>query len=282
LRQIQISFLGRCIIQEKEREKKLNEYYEELGSLKNDKVTALDYNLRNLEIETAKKYIDNKSLVLDVGSGPGVACFEYAKTAKHVIGIDYSKKLVEFSNETLKKNHKNHKNNIIFEHGSVLKLPYQNDFFDLVTSHRVLIAILSWEDQQKALSEIIRCLKVNGLYIMFEACVEGLDLLNHYRKMFSLDEISEGGSGDYDRLLFSEKKLFQFMERNDCKLIHVHHFGMYYFLTRIFQPLFVAPDVPRYDHKVNDVAFEIVKKIPDFEKIGHLKGYIWKRNGGGK
>lgn len=261
-----------------ERNRKLNKHYEAVGCLKDDKVTAYDYNLRNLEIETAKQYIDSRKTVLDVGSGPGVACFEYAKIAKHVTGCDYSKSLVGFSNETLQQKPMGYRNKIRFEHGSALKLPYEGDFYDVITSHRVLIAILSWEEQQKALSEIIRCLKPGGLYVMFEACTEGLEILNKYRKMFALDTISEGGCGDYDRLLLSEKTLIPYMKQNSCELVHIHHFGMYYFLTRILQPLFVAPDRPQYDHKLNDVAFEIAKKIPDFENIGHLKGYIWKKS----
>ena len=260
-----------------EKKEKLNKHYEALGNLKDDKVTALDYNLRNLEIETAKRYINHETRLLDVGSGPGIACFEYAKISQYVTGCDYSQSMVRFANETLQEKYKNLAQNITFENVSALELPYDDKYYDIITSHRVLIAILSWEDQKKALSEIIRCLKPGGLYIMFEACKEGLDLLNYYRRMFSLDVISEGGCGEYDRLLFSEEILFPFMNKNFCELLHTHHFGMYYFLTRILQPLFVAPEKPRYDHKLNDVAFEIAKKIPDFNSLGHLKGYVWKK-----
>jgi ubiquinone/menaquinone biosynthesis C-methylase UbiE len=259
-------------------EEKLKAHYEKIGKANDDRVTAFDYNLRNLEIETAKKYLYNDLKLLDVGSGPGVACFEYARLCKQVKGCDYSQSMVEFATRTLGEKYPDLNSKVQFNYGSALSLPYDDQTFDVITSHRVLIAILSWEDQQKALLEIMRCLKSGGKYIMFEACEEGLKILNRYRKMFSLDIISEGGKGDYDRLLFSEKKLFPFMAEHS-ELVNIHHFGMYYFLTRILQPLFVSPEKPRYDHKLNDVAFEIAKQIPDFEMIGHLKGYVWEKIG---
>ncbi len=261
-----------------EREKALHEHYEKMGSLKDDRLTAFDYNLRDLEIAFAKTYIFSNTKVLDVGSGPGVACFEYANLSDCVVGIDYAKSMVDFAKQQMSLKHPHLLKKLQFDQGSVLALPYLVNSFDMITSHRVLIALLSWEQQQKALEEITRCLKDNGIYMMFEATVEGLATLNQFRRMFGLNEVSENGSGDYDRLLFSEKVLKDFMSPH-YDLIRVHNFGMYYFISRILQPLFTAPEAPRYDHKLNDVAFEIAKKIPEFENIGHLKGYVWKKKG---
>jgi len=261
-----------------EREKKLHEHYEKVGTQEDDKVTAFDYNLRNLEINCAKQYLEPDSKVLDIGSGPGVACFEYAKIAANVTGVDFAQSMVDFAQSTLGSKFNSLKNKINFYNGSALDLPFEPENFDIVTTHRVLIALLSFESQKQALSEIARVLKPGGLYLMFEATTEGLSILNEFRSKFGLSQISESGSGDYDRLLFSEKELKSFMSVK-FELMNVHSFGMYYFITRILQPLFVLPEKPKYDHKLNDVAFEIAKQIPDFENIGHLKGYIWKKRG---
>lgn len=261
-----------------EKEKKLQQHYENIGSLKDDRLTAFDYNLRNLEIERAKSYIFENAKVLDVGSGPGVACFEYAKISNHIMGIDYAQSMVDFAQQKLQSHYPNLIDRVNFYKGSVIALPFESNYFDIITTHRVLIALLSWENQQKALQEIARCLNKNGIYVMFEATEEGLKILNHYRRMFELSEISEDGCGDYDRFLFSEEKLKDFMAQY-YDLVKIHSFGMYYFISRILHPLFVSPEQPRYDHKLNDVAFEIAKKIPDLENIGHLKGYVWKRRG---
>ena len=261
-----------------EREKKLYEHYEEVNSQEKDTVTAFDYNLRNLEIGCAKQYLTSNSKVLDVGSGPGVACFEYAKIAANVIGVDFAQSMVSFARKTLTSKFNNLQNRINFYQGSALALPFESEKFDIMTTHRVLIALLSFETQKQALLETLRVLQPNALYVMFEATTEGLALLNDFRKMFGLSEVSEGGCGDYDRLLFLEKELKIFMSTN-FEQVNIHSFGMYYFLTRIVQPLFVRPEKPRYDYKLNDVAFEIAKKLPDFKNIDHLKGYVWKKEG---
>jgi hypothetical protein len=52
---------------------------------------------------------------------------------------------------------------------------------------------------------------------------------------------------------------------------------MYYFLTRIVQPLLVAPAKPSYDHKLNEIAREIARVIPDYEGMGHLVAFILRK-----
>ena len=52
---------------------------------------------------------------------------------------------------------------------------------------------------------------------------------------------------------------------------------MYYFLTRIVQPLLVAPEPPRYSHKLNEVAKVIARQIPDLNELGHLVGFALRK-----
>jgi hypothetical protein len=52
---------------------------------------------------------------------------------------------------------------------------------------------------------------------------------------------------------------------------------MYYFLTRIVQPLLVAPESPSYSHKLNEVAKMIARQIPDLNELGHLVGFALRK-----
>ena len=52
---------------------------------------------------------------------------------------------------------------------------------------------------------------------------------------------------------------------------------MYYFLTRIVQPLLVAPASPTYDHELNEVAKSIARVVPDFEHMGQLTGFMLRK-----
>jgi len=111
-----------------EKEKKLQKHYENIGALGDDRVTAFDYNLRNLEIECAKNYIFPEARVLDVGSGPGVACFEYALKGSSITGVDYAQSMVDFSQETLCSNYASFKEKVNFHKGLAFDLPFEKIF----------------------------------------------------------------------------------------------------------------------------------------------------------
>jgi hypothetical protein len=52
---------------------------------------------------------------------------------------------------------------------------------------------------------------------------------------------------------------------------------MYYFISRVIHPLLVAPDKPKYDARINSVALEICKKIPDFRDMGHVALFVLRK-----
>jgi hypothetical protein len=109
-----------------------------------------------------------------------------------------------------------------------------------------------------------------------EGTFEGIDRLNQYRRRFGLDEIDPAGKDRLLTLKFHEQQLLEFTEPL-YELLRVQRFGMYYFLTRIVQPLLVAPDPPSYDHPLNEVARDIARVIPDFEGLGHLNGFVLRK-----
>lgn len=257
-------------------EAKLHEHYDQIALSGNDSVTALDYNLRALEIDFALQHICDGTTVLDVGCGMGVALREYA-SRRHLFracGIDYSANMIQMAKQKTSAAGLQ----IEFEVASAATLPYPDGSFDVVTSHRCLLALLTWERQQEALHEFCRVLRPGGSMLLMEATTDGLARLNSYRRRFNLPEIGESGRDGYERLLLNESSLFRFLVPM-FEIMRVQRFGMYYFLTRILQPLFVAPEMPRYDHKLNDVAREICRIVPDFEGIGHLVGFAFRKRG---
>jgi ubiquinone/menaquinone biosynthesis C-methylase UbiE len=253
----------------------LKRRYESIALSGDDRTTACDYNLRDLEIAYGLEFIRDGDAVLDVGCGPGVALQHYAAARSiKAFGIDYSENMVAFarkrSGEVAPAAH------IDIRCASVDDLPFGDGTFDVVTSHRCLMALLDWERQKKALLDIHRVLKPGGIYVMMEGTFDGLDRLNFFRRKFGLAEIEAGGQDRLLTLKFHEKQLEEFCVPH-FELLRTQRFGMYYFLTRIVQPLLVAPESPRYDHPLNEVAKAIAKVIPDFESIGHLVGFAWRK-----
>lgn len=253
----------------------LKQRYDEIALGGDDRVTACDYELRELEIDLGREYIRDGDAVLDVGCGPGAALRDYAsKRSIRACGIDYSENMIESARGLLAEEEGGPE--IEFQTASVTELPFSEGEFDVVSSHRCLMALLEWERQQEALREIHRVLKPGGTLVLMEGTFEGIERLNEYRRRFDLDEIDPGGRDRLLTLKFHEQQLLEFTEPL-YELLRVQRFGMYYFLTRIVQPLLVAPEKPSYDHPLNAVAKQIARAVPDFQGLGHLVGFVLRK-----
>ncbi len=255
----------------------LKRRYDEFAQSLDYKTTAQDFYLRELEIDTACKYIADGMTTLDVGCGLGYGVLQYAsRFLITAYGLDYSEKMIEGAYTLRQRHHPELEERTQFTHASVLSMPFDDNYFDIVTSSRCLMALLNWDLQQKALMEIHRVLKPGGILVLMEGTFDGLNKLNDIRVLFNLNPIPADGRDRLFTLKFNEKELLDF-----CKkfffLEKTYKFGMYYFLTRIVQPLLVAPEQPTYDHKINEVAMNIAKLFPDFNDIGHISSFILQK-----
>ena len=254
----------------------LKNRYETLGASKDDRGTAMDFNLRELEIETASSYMNDGDDVLDIGCGTGYSLREYAKRhAIRGIGIDYAEQMVESATERALQE-PGLRGTVEYQHASVLELPFDDNSFDVITSGRCLMALLNWGDQQAALKELHRVLRPGGKLVLMEGTLQGLERLNTARTRFGLDAIP---AVDRERLItlkFDESELIAFGVKL-FDLLTIQRFGMYYFITRVLHPLLVAPDKPRNDARINEVAREIAKVYPNFEDLGHLVAFVWQK-----
>jgi ubiquinone/menaquinone biosynthesis C-methylase UbiE len=255
----------------------LKSRYEAIAKSRDYKTTACDYQLRELEIATALEYIADGHRTLDVGCGLGYAVVQYASQRTiEAHGIDYAANMIEGARDLLAETAPPLRGSIDFRNASVLELPYPDGRFDVVSSSRCLMALLEWEPQKTALLEIHRVLRPGGVLVLMEGTIDGLDRLNVARLRFGLEPIPADGRERLFTRKFCEKELLEFC-RPYYHLERTQRFGMYYFLTRIVQPLLVAPDPPRYDHKLNEVARTIAREYPDFEGMGHLVAFIFQK-----
>lgn len=252
----------------------LKNRYDTFALSKDYRTTASDHQLRELEIDTGAAYMHDGATILDVGCGLGYAVAQYAlrfDVTAH--GIDYSENMITGAQDLLKKTYPDLVPRVQFDHASVLELPFPSGHFDVVTSHRCLMALLDWEKQKLALREIHRVLKPGGVLVLMEGTFEGLERLNAARTKVGLEPIAPDGRDRLITLKFHEDELLTFC-RPFFEHESTHRFGMYYFLTRLVQPLLVSPEKPSYDHKLNAVARELARYFPDFQGMGHLVAFV--------
>lgn len=107
---------------------------------------------------------------------------------------------------------------------SVLELPFPDASFDVITSHRCLMALLSWDRQKIGLDEWARLLKPGGTLVLMEGTIEGLGRLNELRTAFSLEPTPADGADRLMTLKFSEPELLGFIEQK-YSLVEQRGFG---------------------------------------------------------
>lgn len=113
------------------------------------------FRLAMANYEFAKRYVSNK-LVLDAGCGARRGAWALAKTARKVVGIDYSSKAIEYARRRFSRD------NIEYKVMNCCELDFPDNTFDVAVSLEVIEHI---EDQRRYLSQMSRVLKPGGIYI---------------------------------------------------------------------------------------------------------------------
>src|SRR5262249_27974716 len=96
-----------------------------------------------------------------VGFGPGIAIQEVAGRAAYVAGIDFSRTMVAASRR--RNMAAIHSGKVVLRYGDATALPFFNASFDKAFS---IHSIYFLHDAMKALREIYRVLKPNGLLVL--------------------------------------------------------------------------------------------------------------------
>jgi ubiquinone/menaquinone biosynthesis C-methylase UbiE len=123
--------------------------------------------------------IESDNVILDVGCGGGKTVSRLAQQAARgrVFGIDYSADMVEYSRKVNKKLIAHNRVQIV--EGSVEKMSFPNDYFDLVTAFETYYF---WSSFRDALIEIKRVLKPGGkLLLVNEMVQDGLHDVEYHK-----------------------------------------------------------------------------------------------------
>lgn len=109
----------------------------------------------------------NPSSILDIATGTGDMAIYLSKTnADKIVGLDLSQGMLDVGIEKIKALKLDHQIEMVL--GDSENLPFEDNSFDAIT---VGFGIRNFEDLEKGLSEILRVLKPNGIFIILETSV---------------------------------------------------------------------------------------------------------------
>jgi demethylmenaquinone methyltransferase/2-methoxy-6-polyprenyl-1,4-benzoquinol methylase len=140
----------------------------------------------------------NPNTILDIATGTGDLAILLSNTdAKKIIGLDISAGMLEVGKQKIANRNLSDKIEMIL--GDSEKMPFDDNAFDAVT---VAFGIRNFENLEKGLTEILRVLKPNGIFVILETSVpEKFPFKQGYRfytknilpmigKMFSKDKVA--------------------------------------------------------------------------------------------
>ncbi|MDJ0555881.1 MAG: bifunctional 2-polyprenyl-6-hydroxyphenol methylase/3-demethylubiquinol 3-O-methyltransferase UbiG [Microcoleaceae cyanobacterium MO_207.B10] len=110
-------------------------------------------------IDLFKQYqISNSHQIIEIGCGGGIFCEYIARQGYNILGVDISSGSISVAQEHALKNNLT----VNYQTASVYELPFADESFDVVMSSDFLEHI---EDLERAIYEMSRILKQNGLFI---------------------------------------------------------------------------------------------------------------------
>ena len=109
----------------------------------------------------------NPASILDIATGTGDMAILLSQTnADKIIGLDISAGMLEVGKQKIAQKNLSHKIEMVL--GDSEKIPFEDNSFDAIT---VGFGIRNFEDLEKGLSEILRVLKPNGIFVILETSV---------------------------------------------------------------------------------------------------------------
>ena len=113
------------------------EYYSQLANWAFDDINCIEESFTNwIYEEEIKKYANEKSRILDLGTAGGEVLLESFPQCAEIVGTDFSESMIKTALQNLIKSGRT---NIVFRVMDNLKMDTPNEYFDLVTARHTII-----------------------------------------------------------------------------------------------------------------------------------------------
>lgn len=125
-----------------------------------------------IDVKWRKKVLkivsDSKpKIILDIATGTGDLAILMTETnAEKIIGLDISDGMLEVGRIKIKEKNLNSKIEMVLADSE--NMPYTDNYFDAIT---VAFGVRNFENLEKGLTEILRVLKPNGVFVILETSV---------------------------------------------------------------------------------------------------------------
>jgi ubiquinone/menaquinone biosynthesis C-methylase UbiE len=231
-----------------------------------------DFTAKRLEHDTLLKHIRDGQRILEIGCGNGLLSIEMAETFDvQVDAFDFAAEMIADAKERAKP--AKLKGRIAFDVRDVRDDSMPGGQYDVAITERVIINLLSWDEQADAVAKIVRHLKPGGRFLMCENSATGLGKLNELRALAGLDPVDPPWHNRY--LVDSEVAA---LSVPGVRLVEVVPYSAtYYFVSRVvnaYHAKMTGTEVS-YDAPMNQLGLI----LPHIGDTAQGKLWIFERTG---
>lgn len=247
--------------------------------------TSRDYNARELEILAISRALGEPGSVLDLGCGNGYTLLALGARLEgwRLTGIDFSPNLVRGARALLDERRDALASPPQFVEGDAIA--YLADTadaaLDYVITERFVQNMPTADVQRQVLREIHRVLRPGGRLLLCEGSQTGFDALNEIRAALGLPVIPATSRENVSAIRFDDAQLERFVTDGvGFELVDKVGFSTFFLIARVLHPLLVAPDPPRFDAAINDLARQIQERSPMHPGYGSNSLWVLDKRAG--
>lgn len=235
--------------------------------------TSRDYNARELEIAAIRAALGAPGRLLDLGCGNGYTLLVLGEAMPgwELLGIDFSPNLIAGANQLLAQR-RNALQSVpsFLEADALVHLAGTADAsVDYVLTERFIQNMPTEAVQIDVLREIRRVLRPGGLLLMCEGSDEGFEALNDIREKMGLSRIPSTSRENVSAIRFDDGTIERVATRDLGYVLRSKAgFSTFFLIARVLHPLLAAPDPPRFDAPINDLARQLQMHAPMLPGFG--------------
>lgn len=220
--------------------------------------TIQDMRTRRLEMDALFACLRDGLKVLEVGCGNGfVAHAMVDRFDIDLDAIDFSPDLIAVAKQ---RTASGTRGRVSFAQGDILTYR-KPSAYDLVYSERCIQNLVSWEEQQKGLRNIVASLKSGGTFVMLESFWTGLNNLNAARAELGLEPIAES----WHNIFFHEDQTKEYLDSIGCRYVDQNCFlSGYYFGSRVLLPALLPEGKQASSTSILNEFFSALPAAGDF------------------
>lgn len=228
-----------------------------------------DFPLKGLELNMVLAKVPARATVLDVGCGNGETLMRLAREKGCTgVGVDFSEKMVGLALATSKR--EGLAAQVSFQVGALPILPQSLGQFDYAITERCLINLDSEEAQRRAFLNIMSHVIPNGLYLMIESAIQGLERTNELRQLLELERMEP----PWHNVFLDESSVEKWGTDRFVLEEVVPFTSTYHFLSRVVYARLAADknEELKYDSDINMLAC----RLPPIGNFGPVRLWSWR------